>query len=475
MGNLIEQYDSTPVLVDEQENLPVSSFFIIWAMIWIVALFAAAAAFFGVGPFYAVVIIAAVAAVHSVINPRIAIYFLIIALPLEWLIGISRYFTPTKVVAVWAVLVSIPVIIKAVTKRWDPTAKWLILLLLWAGVGILWANNKIACVASLQTLLLIWSMPLLICTHLNKRSYLHIGLLFFILGSVLSCLMFIKTGDVYSIAGKGYMRIGMITLAGAQDIEAETNIPPRLYALSLFMCIYLFVSTRGIVRRFLFGCAMVVLVAGVLLSKTRAVYLGVPVAVVFGVSLLKGAGFARRLLFLIMLGLLGCITLFVIGRIGLIGAGVQERFASIFEESVRAGGRIYLWRSYIQAFISSGGFGKGLNQVRWLPEVTNVAHNDWIEIAGDLGVVGLVAFAGFHWCLFLRILKMDNIWSKLLCLMIWSFIMFGGLVETDYGRKYYTMAISFVLTQIKIDEVETARKQDLMSVEAYYQEADNRE
>jgi len=262
-----------------------------------------------------------------------------------------------------------------------------------------------------------------------------------------------------------YERAELRALVGA-EITAEANIAPRYYALAIFASIFLIITLRGIIKKVLFVFIIVFLSIGIILGKGRAVYIATPAALIGSVILLRGGGLSKRALLTIVFGVLIGVTVLVVGRFGIMGPGIQERFKSIFEVGVRTGGRIYLWKGYIQAFLSSGGLGKGLNQARWIEGVGNVAHNDWIEIMGDLGIIGLTAFFGLHLCLFRRILRVDHLWSNMLCLMIWCFIILAGMTQTDYYRKYYGLAVGLILAMLRINELESVPKTEKAPIQA---------
>ncbi|MCK4783875.1 MAG: hypothetical protein KAV87_09010, partial [Desulfobacteraceae bacterium] len=94
------------------------------------------------------------------------------------------------------------------------------------------------------------------------------------------------------------------------------------------------------------------------------------------------------------------------------------------------------------------------------------AHSDVLTIMGDLGIVGLVAFTGFHLCLFRRIMRLTDQWRKMFCSMAWCFIIFVGMTQTDYNRKYYGLAIALILAMVRSEEAEMQQVEEHLLMEA---------
>ena len=111
-------------------------------------------------------------------------------------------------------------------------------------------------------------------------------------------------------------------------------------------------------------------------------------------------------------------------------------------------------RAHATAFVETGGFGVGYNQMRF--RSGNVAHNDWISIAGNLGVIGLICFAGFHMTIFRRIRRMDQIWPKFACFLMWIFILVVPLTIDSYNKHRYTLAVGLILATVRLDERQKA-------------------
>jgi O-antigen ligase len=441
---------------------------LISASIWVVTILAAAVLAWLGQPVIGMVIAGVVALIHGCINPRVALYILLFILPIDWMVGvIPGVTTMVKLIAAWVLVVSVPGLLRAAgSGRWDPIIKWMVLLLLWAGVSCLWARYKIAGLLFWQTMVLIWGMSLLICFHLKSRAILQMGLIFLITGCLLSNTLLIATGDVYRFEAT-YIRPELRAIVGAAEAVGELNITPRYFSLAIFASVFFIITLKGIIKKLLFVFVIIFLSIGIILGKGRAVYVAMPAALVGSVLLLKGGGVSKRALLMIMLGLLVGATALVVAKLGLFGPAIRERFESIFEAGIYAGQRIHMWKAHIEAFIETGFRGVGPNQMMYTAKSLYLqAHNDVLAIMGELGIVGLAAFMGLHICLFRRIIRLTDQWTKMFCLMIWCFIILAGMTQNDYYRKYYGLAVGLILAAIRIGENEPVGVEE-SSVESF--------
>ncbi len=235
-----------------------------------------------------------------------------------------------------------------------------------------------------------------------------------------------------------------------------------ILGLALIMSVFLVVSYRRTLLRIFFGICTLILVLGVLLLKSRGVWVGITCSVVGGILLLRGGGIGKRTVLILVIGVLGLGGAFSASRVGLLGEGVQKRASSVFEQGFEAGGRIDYWKAHATTLVKTGGIGLGYGQVSF--KIGKVAHNDWFSIAGNLGVIRLICFAGFHLTILRRIRRMDQIWPKFSCLMMWIFIFVVPLTIDTFNKHRYTLAVGLILATVRLDERQ--RASELWTVDA---------
>lgn len=390
---------------------------------------------------------------HSILRPRVAVYFLVAAVPMEWMVSVlPQVTTLPKLLGVLALLVSLPRIIRSATPgRWDASAKWMLLLVGWAGLSIAWSRYKQPGFISWQSLLTVWGMTWLICLQLDSPSRFRMALYFIFGGCMISCAVMLWSGDVHRTATTS-ARIASESLVG-ETLEASFNTQAREYAYGVLIALYIFITRKGAFQRTCLAAAIIILLSGIVFAKARGVWVALPLAVVGGNLLLTRAGISRRVILIGLIGLLSVASGVAMSKFGFLGRGIEERFASIFEEGVRSGNRLEFWKAHAQAFFRTGFVGTGYNQMQFTAaSLYHVAHNDFFSIIGELGAVGLFAFAGLHLNLFRRMMRFQDAWSKMFCLMLWLFILGAGLTGTDFDDKQYPLAVGIILAAIQLDE-----------------------
>lgn len=406
-------------------------------------------------PAVAIVVAGLVLFAHTLFRPIVAAYALIFCIPLETLVSvIPSVATLPKMVALFVAIVSVFRLVRsAVSLDWDPTAKWVVLLLGWASLSLFWSERPQMGLVELQTLILVWTIPLLVGVHITDRQKWRTALLFYVASCLINSLLVLFTGaDVSAVVGEG-ARGHVQTLVG-DDISFEGNGPARLNAIAIFACLMYFFTTKAWRKSLAVG-ATLLLVIGIILFMTRNVFLGVPCSLIAGLLIMRGTGITRRTALFAGILFVGAVCAMLAIKLGLIGQGVQQRFATIFEEGTRAGNRDLMWQGHIHYFVKTGMIGLGVGQVRYTPEALyHVAHNDIIDLAGNLGIIGVVAFVGLHAGLFSRLRKVNDLWVSFFCNVSWIMLLFGGLTQTDHRGKFYTVVLSLLIAALRIDERE---------------------
>jgi O-antigen ligase len=145
-------------------------------------------------------------------------------------------------------------------------------------------------------------------------------------------------------------------------------------------------ASKGLARLFFLGCAAVMTV-GVLVTLSRGGFLGL---IASGVVLLWKLGRGRRLKTILATGLI-CGILFAV-----LPGGYGARIATIFNNEQDQTGSAQLRRELLERAASLAvnrsvvGLGMGNFHIYSIRE--KEAHNAYLEIAAELGVMGLIAY-----------------------------------------------------------------------------------
>jgi O-antigen ligase len=409
---------------------------------------------------------------HAMLRPRIALYSLAFLTGVTWLVDFGRgFFTTAKVMGVVAMLVSLPAIFRSLqASPKDPGAKWMLVFVLWALILVPLSPVPLLSLIYWVTLGLVWSLPLLFCLHLKTRSQLDVLLGAMVASAVIMSVMyFLGVGQSEAALEMESARVAVTTEIGTD--KTDINEAARIMSLGLFGAMFLFVEKRGLFWKGLLVVLAMIIGLGIVLTKTRACYLFVPLSVLVGLLFQRSGDTRKRLAAVVGIALGVGAILFIGSQTGLLGRGIQERLASIFQEGTEAGGRRTFWAIYAGEFARRGGLGGGIMSVANSQSMAisahmrAAAHNDIVQIGGDLGLVGLACFFGLFIHLFLRVRKMMMPWHQLLALTILLFLLGAGLSQTDFYRKYYGLALSIVFVTVRLDEEMRASREDQVAPE----------
>ena len=119
--------------------------------------------------------------------------------------------TMPKIVGVMAAIICLPRIFAALqSPRKDPAAKWIILFIAWTLLSIPISVLPMASLLYGQMQLLVWSMPLLICLQLTKRSYVRMAVILLTIGALIDGVMYIR-GEGFEQSLRTFTRISAQT------------------------------------------------------------------------------------------------------------------------------------------------------------------------------------------------------------------------------------------------------------------------
>lgn len=390
--------------------------------------------------------------VHCMFRPRVSVYALLAILPADWMVSVVQGMASlSKILGAFALLLSLPRLFSGIVPtKWDKSGRWMIMLIGLAGLSIFWSTYPQYALIGWQSLALIWGIAALICLQLNDWESISTGMKVYIGGCVATGLVFLVKSDLVS-AGSTNVResFGTFVGEGGDDVSASLNAIARMFAVATFCCIMLFLKNPRWTPRLIYIGAAMVLVASIVLCKGRAVYVGLPFALLAGITMLGGAGVVKRVVLVGLIGIFGCGVTIVCVKLGLFGEGIVRRFDSIFEEGVEAGNRHVFWMNNLQLFVESAFMGVGVDQAKLVGG--HVAHNDWVSIATEMGLLGVIFFFCFHASLFFRIRQMNDLWIKLFCQITWIFMLVVGLSQDDYVLKWYAMATGFLICLLNYD------------------------
>ena len=209
-------------------------------------------------------------------------------------------------------------------------------------------------------------------------------------------LLALATGIWLSLAAINDFRLGLMTVEGYRAGGRGGGIFGNSNDMALFLvtivpiAIALLLGTRSLVRKFLFGGSVVLMVCGILLTYSRGAFLGLLVALTF---LAWKSGRNRRLV-LIVIGFL------IVGSFLALVPSYALRLVSILIPSLDPVGSSEarsgeLLRSLYVA-LRHPLFGIGMGN--YAPEMSHlglVTHNSYTQVAAEMGMAALVCYTLF--------------------------------------------------------------------------------
>ncbi len=392
--------------------------------------------------------------VHSILCPRVSIYFIIAAIYANFVIGSGIHgFQFAKLFAIWAVVVSTPLLLRTLTGHIDRTARWVIAFVVLTVLSIPMSPNPVVSATSEISIISNYGLILLLCLHLRDRQTFKATLVTVFLVSGLMGAYFI----VFSSAGEQGSGARMVLGSVVGEAEFALNMFARLLAIGVMTSIYLFWISKGLVRRGLCVGLGVVMCLAIVVTKSRSCYLFVPISLALTVLFTKRIKMHWRMTILITIGVL-LVTIFVLGG-QLTGGTATERFTSIWEkQNIRP----TLWRGYFamsagRGFLPYGFHGVYMHHKALEYGINHVAHSDYVEILGDFGAIGLFLFLGIHVSLALRLRKIEDFPLQFYLLSVWLFMLLAATTGTNFNTNYYVMALGIVMAGIYLYEREVVQ------------------
>jgi putative inorganic carbon (hco3(-)) transporter len=270
-------------------------------------------------------------------------------------------------------------------------------------ISAAFAEHRVAAVRELVNIGLLLGLLIVATAHLNEQRS-RIGTLASILAVVTGTAGFLA---VLEMTGFG----GRFPLAGTGLNRAALGFgwPNELgmyFSVAIPLCVHACVAARGHDARLFAIVALVVSLGGLMATFSRGSWLSLFAA--SAVLLL-----AREHRFVIRIWIIALLVFAVTDILS--GGAVIGRLANTIQDPLVAQ-RAALMITALLVFqahpligIGPGGFAESLDvygpQVDWLWNYVGTAHNAYIDIAAELGVVGLIAYLGVIAAIFMILLR----------------------------------------------------------------------
>lgn len=309
--------------------------------------------------------------------------FLVFSIPCEAAVEYPVLGSASRVIGI--ALAGFWILTVAVTGRFRKLTPFHIAILVficWNALSIFWSANANRTVEHLLTWIQIFLMVFILWDLYTTRESILAGLQMYVLG----CYIALGSTIINFLIGNTFY-YGRYTAAGTSPDDLGA-----ILAIGIPMAWYLANSKRN--SKFAYVLQAVnyayipAALMGISLSATRLALVATIPGIVFGLASLTQVKLSARItifLFLIIAAyyLLPLIPQESIQRLGTTGTEIS---------SGDLNGRVELWRQGIAAFEEHPLLGVGSNMYRSVNTENKVAHNSFISVLVELGLVGIVLF-----------------------------------------------------------------------------------
>ena len=390
------------------------------------------------------------ALVAGMLDPGIAFFVLFSVISIETMISPSEIFSISKVAGV---LVLASFTVHTQWRHLKVTAPlWYIIGLLGLSIfSILWAEHQMSTVIGLTTFALNVGLLVMLSSYVRGINLLDITMYALIVSSIIGTVALIFFGRNIFESGGGEA-VGRMSLGGRGD--SPVHLANKIL-LGYIAAIYLFQRKRGMLRWVILSTTLISAYA-ILLTQTRltlaAMFLVPFFAFMLGVDR-RQAG--RYLVLGTGMAIAGIGAYFALAYLPILPEQARDRMIESVNFANNSG-RLMVWINGLGLFLSHIFTGVGYNNFHIAIESDwqNVksAHNNFVSVAGELGIVGISLFITMFVSLLIRGRSINYPPLRWLCLAMLSFAGLCGMTSETWDDKYFWYCIGFAVVAWQVGQ-----------------------
>lgn len=285
-----------------------------------------------------------------------------------------------------------------ISMKFNTADKWMLGFLLISSLSVLYAANREATIDSLKTLIVMFFVCFLIGKEIYKKKDLRE-----LLWTTLFSLLIVA---VYLYLYVDFNLFALTRVGEANTGRWNANDIGIMASIGILIAVMLFRDTNRLMKLLLIFSIPFLLYLDIMAASRKAILM--LVICLCGMRILNNPTKVVKNMLFITVGV--CLTMYLIFEVPffyeLIGWRMEGMVALLRGEPTVADSssitRAMMLNSAMQTFYDNPIFGVGMNNFRFFNIVrVTYAHNNFAEIAADLGILGLTAY---YW-IFLYIIK----------------------------------------------------------------------
>jgi O-antigen ligase len=324
-------------------------------------------------------------------------------------------------------------------RRWHPFHVAALLFVVWIGCGLVFIYNSWVEVPNkfftyIQLVLVLWMIWELTATRSR-----HLGIMAaYVLGAGVSAL------DTIMLFRREAEMLRRFAAGGVDNNDLAMTL-----ALAIPMAWYLGLTYRQPLRRWLCSAYLPIALFAIGLTGSRGGMLTTIVALLIVPLTLTRLSTVRRGIAIALLWISGVVA------VAYIPQTLMERLASTTTEveGGRLGGRWKIWNAGLKAFAQQplAGYGPGVFKRAvdpWLLTKNQVAHNSFLSVLVESGLVGFLLFFAMFFTVFLEVLKLPPLERRFgLVLLTALGVSVLPLSSEESKRVWFVLAVLVGLSQ----------------------------
>lgn len=330
-----------------------------------------------------------------------------------------------------------------------------IALIAWGGITSLWASNPAASINFAVRVGQMVGLYILVLNYCRSPRQLNILTLSFIAGALLAA-----AASVFKGVDTGVIKeSGRITFAKS---GYDPNYFSSVISLALIMMFYYFYKAKPILLKALIVLGAMIIAYTIIRAQSRTVWIAVPASFMITTLLLhrnsRIVNYAAKASVILLLALASAYYS------GIVNESIIERFETLSntfstDSEDKATGRWEIWGTGLEMIKANPLFGVGLGNFKSVYQdyasyglSTHGAHNNFIVVFAEMGLVGLVIFCSIFIYVFKTMLNIKDQVTCFVFMCLFLCLTIEGLALITYALPWFWFVMVIIALRGKFEK-----------------------